>query len=267
MDIKFNYLYRREYKYITLDISPLFIRKLYLLGLKVTGKLGEGNVSIVLECENNSEKYALIVPKNQECDYETKLGIDYDKIKMMQDEGIINYDYVIRTYDSISINGRLTDDERYCPSIEQYTIEIGVQEKGDITLSEFIHKSKNLTTDEKFRIIIELRTRLQAMLTYINSKKLRYTDFHMGNLMFMDRNNINSLLFIDISGFQESIFLDSRTVYTILNNFMLIIITYQYFDEEETYRENKNWNVSSGISINREESMILNDMYREFISK
>jgi hypothetical protein len=178
------------------SISPLFIDALKLKGYKFINILGEGCFNIALKCldkENNN--CVLLIDKY----FNYHRNKDYKNIVNMIDEGIINTDYIIKPITSIKLNNVYLYNNEDIKN--NHFIEI--QQYAEMTLKDKIKSMVDMSIDEKINILILLMKRLKKMLDYIHGKNLNYIDFNHANLVFINKDDINSLVFIDLESFKK----------------------------------------------------------------
>jgi hypothetical protein len=205
-----------DIKTITFKISENFIKELDEVGFKIIKKLGEGHQNIGLLCLNsNNKKYVLLIEKNWNC-VENNDDDNYNDVKKLQDKNIINNEYMIILYDTIIIESKLSNDIEFCKNLIDTRNFVKIQEYGKQSFDELLIHYKEKSFDEKVLFLIKLHFRLIEMQSYFISKGLYYMDLNVGNLVLRKNNNLNTLIFIDISSFnifdytlQKDIFIEN----------------------------------------------------------
>jgi len=191
----------------TYKLNPqIAIRLKEEYNLIVDKKLGEGFYSIVLKVHAEDRKeYALIINKNIYCETQNLVDKHYQMVLDLQTKGILNTEYVIQTYDPLVIKDiKLSNDIEYCPDVKNPNIYVEVEDLIDITLDEKIFKiAKSESLEGKIKFLFQIRDRILKMISYIETKGLFYKDLNSKNLAFLDRNDINSLIFIDVDSFEN----------------------------------------------------------------
>lgn len=242
-------------------ISDSFLSKLRDVEFIPIDKIGEGENSIVLSAKDaKGDKYALIIHKNPSCEEEYVKPVIFERIHKLRNTGLLNDEYIIKTYGSIVINEKLSDDFTYCSTILDYQTVIDVQELAEISLAEVIYKLRNVSIKEKMQFLVQLSKRLYEMFDYLNNFSLRYVDFAPVNLALIKEGDINTLVFIDIAGFHSE-HLNEIDIERIINNFISWIIDYSSISQEkQTLIDANRWgSVTIPISTSSEESEILNN--------
>jgi hypothetical protein len=189
-------------KNIICKLSNNVLLELEKMGYENISKYAEGSFSLVLKTQKNNKNYILLI--NIDSDYrENKIDKSYDLILKKQTKNLINIDYIIKCYNPIIIeNLKLSDDENY--ENKNNYIYIEVEEFAEQILGEKIFELLYENVHIKVNFFIKLRQRIIEMYEYILSKKLYYSDLHVGNLAFRKKDDINTLIFIDVDSFEKS---------------------------------------------------------------
>jgi hypothetical protein len=196
-----------NFKRIEYKLSGTFIGKLEeKYNLIVIEKMGEGGNNLVLKARDKTNKeYALIVSKNSGCKTEILVNKHYQMVLDLQKKGILNTDYIVQIYDPIILEDiKLSDNSKYCSNISSVNVYIEVEDLLKMTLNEKVfYLSKNATIDERIDFLYKLRDRVYDMFDFISSKGVEYTDLATNNLAFLDDNDMNTLVFIDVDSFKR----------------------------------------------------------------
>lgn len=266
MDITFSFYVSLIKEDLDLKISKSFIEKLKFVGFTIINKLGEGSFNLILKCMNiNNNYYALIINKNQRCDSKLAFNSNYSHIINLIKNDELNTDYIIKPFDSIIIeNCKLSDDINYCNM--DIDIPIEIQECAEQILSYKILSMLNDNIENKVNFLILIRNRLLKMLEYLYEKSLFYNDLHRNNLALMTKDDINTMVFIDLESItivtSKYSYEDGVSVH--LEIFMDSLINDNYYDEVKDYYD-INWPIS--IFKNEEEKEKGVKLYEELISE
>ena len=211
--------------------------------------LGHGSTNVAIEAINNktSEKVALLI------DITTIESIDdrLKDIRMLQRNGILSTEYMIKIFDPIICHDRLTNKKTFWRNVYEVPSLIQVLELADITIGQHIY---NLyyedNYEEKIKFAKYFYQRYLEIERHLNDKNLMHMDLRISNMAILN----NRIIAIDLESMRDIYVLKpSKTLqYTAKGHTFGL---FEVLNKKRLYEiiNNMDWNLINGMSKSGEE--------------